>query len=243
MEKYLNRRCDDHSIVLILLSILLFWGCAHEHSTVDRDMPTGIQSGDKIAVLINSAPYSESSPDEKMITNCISRGFSKKKVEVSIIPSVQFYSDFFLNLSLPDGSNTLTAIDNILNDSSKKEKIERTGIRYIILVDEARSYESDTLDESGWTLVAGGYGPAGVIVPTYEKEKVTFVSKELHASIFDVSRGCKSGEINSWCSGTYRYYMLFPLVIAWPSGVSLSQACNELGENVAGFIIDDQNAE
>lgn len=221
---------------IILICTIIFLGCAQGYSNLDRQTLTGIDEGDKIAVLIDSTPYSQPSPNEKKICNCLSNGFKKLNKEVDIISSEEFRNAAILNINLPKNSTTQTAIDYLFADKNNAKQIEHMGVRYIVLVDETVTTEYVIRNESGWDM--SGQAPAYIFI-----DKATQVNIEIFGLIYDVKRGSKSGEIRSWSSGESYFLLMTIMAFGWPSGASFSHACEQFGKDAARFITGQEPTE
>jgi hypothetical protein len=239
MEKRPNRKYELLPLIFIFSSILLFYGCSHVSSIAYKEWTTGIQKGDKLAVLISYKHHSQPSPYEKTICKCISNGFKKLKTKVEIISTEQFRSFSFLDIKLAKNLNTQIDINHMFVDPSVVEQIERLDIRYIVLVDDPATHEDVKHSKSGWEWGSGGYPYPG-IVPVYTKEKITEVVIVIKGIIFDYKHRRISGEIYSSSAGESGYLFMPPLGFGYPSGVSLSQVCNEFGKVLAEFIVKQE---
>jgi len=234
MKKYLYRKYELLLTFLIYSTILLFIGCSHVSSIPYKEWPTGIQKGEKLAVFVTHKPHSQPSPYEKQICKCITNGFKKLEKEVEIITPEQFRSFSFFDVKLAEGLYTQKDINHMFADPYVGEQIERLNIRYIVLIENPATHEHKEKDESGWEWHVGN--PYPVPVPIYTKEKITEVVIVIKGNILDFKHRRISGEIIASSAGKSGYILMPPLAFGFPSGVSLSQVCDEFGKVLAEFI-------
>jgi len=201
-------------------------------------MPTGIQQGDKIAVLLDSKTNARSTPYEKKICKCISYGFEKLKKEVEVVHTEEFRGDSLLDNKLAKSLSNQAAVYRILDDPLALKQIERLGIHYIVLVNVPVT-DKQVHSTSDLEWASGGY-PGPVPVPIYTYSRTTRVSIEITGYIFDFKERRKSGEVIASSEGESYLGVMAPIPIGWPSGVSQSQACKEFGKAVAEFIIGEE---
>ena len=90
MKTYQNFKYASLSILFVGIITISLLGCTHSDHSISRQIPAGILEGEKIAVLFDTEPYSQSSALEKKIGKCISKAIKKLDKKVEIFPSKHF---------------------------------------------------------------------------------------------------------------------------------------------------------
>ncbi len=250
-------RCDSISIAMVMTIVWLLIGCGTTQSNVDRNIPTGIQDGEAIVVFLDSESFdrdtiyneakelhgekywktettdyswgSQSPKKEKWLSNCISKGFKTLNKKIEVFPSAKFRL-IFNDLNLPEDWSTSKAIVELLNNPKLLEKEHFSGIHYII---SAKYFKS----EYHSTLSSGGY-EAG----WYVQGSVT-ATINIEVDVFDIKGKCLAGHITTITEATGKTGAAGYLIVFIPYGYPAmpeSNACEEFGEAVAGFIIGDE---
>jgi len=147
-----------------------------------------------------------------------------------VIPPDEFRQTAFPDLS-PE--KTITGNwDNLLKDNAFKERITSLNLRYLILIEE----EKGSIDGEKLEIDGGGEAIWGVVEDEYyTKFFAKIIDLTTHGTVATVT----GGAITSDATGICLVYF-FPIPFYVPPGPTYSNACEQLGENVAKIFNEMQ---
>ena len=219
------------SILFVGIITTLFLGCTHSDHYISKQMPAGILENDKIAVLLDTKPYSQSSELEEKIGKCISQAIKKLDKKVEIIPSKTFRQIAFEGIQKESIKTTTEAINSRIANSDMLKNIESLGVHYLILFQYWNSKFKEESDSGWWADGAGGGVAFGYHASIHNR---TFIDGD----VYDINRRCKSGSITSSASGKEGAGVVVIIPYYWPV-FDETRACEEFGDGVAEFLIEE----
>ncbi len=221
------RAASGHSACLamaVLATGVLTAACTSGRADYSRIAPTGIAPGDAIAVILydfSGRDYSrgrEYSLDlEEKVVTCISKAIREIAPTVQIVPPEEFRRVAFQDLTLaelPAGEEQWIAL---AADAAFRERVTPLNLRYAIGV---KGFAWDSSRSDWWRAL--GYGGGQV----WERNSV------FHATILDVKRAAVVGSVDATATGEIAFFRL----VVPPTE---TRACNELGEQVARFLVGE----
>jgi len=228
MKTYQNFKYASLSILFVGIITIILLGCTHSDHSISRQMLSGILENDKIAVLFDTEPYSQSSALEKKIGKCISKAIKKLDKKVEIFPSKTFRQIAFEGIESESIKTTNQAVNSMLTNSSMLENIEGLGVHYLILFQSTTEKFKDTDNSRFWGV--GGYG-GGVFGYHASIHNQTHI----YGEVYDISRRCRSGSIEARARGKEGAGAVFIIPYYWPA-FDETLACEEFGNGVAEYL-------
>ncbi len=235
-EPVLNRtnRTRRLSVFLALLPVLLSCCTAYRPSVrVSRSLPTAIDTNDSLGILLNR--YSEctnpmeSANWEENFYRCLKAGIDEKHPYIRLVPPKDLRRNLFPDRSLEDWPRSPEEVLEYLARPESRAEVSRMGLRYLAILDVNTYKGPETTD---FAAHDGGWG----FSRTHEK------STAFSATVIDLRKYAKAGEVVSVSDGTEGYMMFFLVIVPMPPVPLLAPteavACGGLGRSIGDFLAE-----
>ena len=207
-------------------------GCASTSVYVDRESETGIDDGEKIAIVVSPPKRSTATPGdlgsvELGFENCLQPEIRDAAPHASFIPAAEFHALSAVRALDVDWRERPRKLLRRMAESRAADELATSGVHYLVIL-SARSGASAPRAEVG--------GSGGAVAVGTSRD--THVS--LQATVLDLKRKREAGWIDSYASGVQGggvgLVYIVPVPIAFFTPFMDSSACSALGRELGKFI-------
>lgn len=225
-------RLPDRAVLAAAAACLWAAGCASTSVYVDRESETGIDNGERIAIVVSRTGQSRTASDdvavvEERLETCLQPGIRDGAGDVSFIPAIEFHTLSAVRASGVDWSETAKELLSRFKESRAASELASSGIHYLIVVG-VRSSTSAPRPE------VGGSGPNVAVGASQDTHA------SVQATILDLKREREAGWIDSYASGVQGGGVglvgVVPVPFAFFTPFVDSSACSALGQALGKFI-------
>jgi len=216
-----------------IASALLIVACLKGCSTVQVQHNNGKDAGavsleDSVTVVLD---YSGGSPEdatklEARLSECVKRALHKQDQVARLIPSKEFREAVFPNFDITSAPRSTQSLISLLKMPQFRERLDSVGLRFIVVVKE------DTSSQSEYLGVGGGYPGWAILGSTHEKRT------ELIAHIIDTKSAIQTDVVSTTAESTGFYGLVVIVPIIVPA-VTESAACERFGMEIVNSIFSD----
>lgn len=200
-------------------------GCMTTRVEEFKSAPTGIGSGE--AIVIIEASYHSGNETEDGFVDCVSSAVQKGPQGINVYPDEQFVDALFPWFEprfMPQGPD---ALPELLEHPGVAEKIQSSGVRYIVWV----TGDTERTAGGGSLSCAVGPGGGGCFGLAWWENDSTY-----EATVWDIQDGKSAGEVSAAVQGT----SMIPAVILPVPLIARTQAaaCKGLARELRSFLVD-----
>jgi len=221
------RAADGLRLAGLLASACALGACVTWRVEESKNAATGIKPGESIVILARS--YHQGNDTETGFLSCIVSQMQKGRDGLAVRPEHEFRDalfPWFEPRTMPQG---VDALPELLARPGVSERIDETGIRYIVWVNGSTERTSD----GGSLSCAAGPGGGGCFGLAWWEDDASY-----EASIWDLKRSIAAGEVSTDVHGTS---MIPAIVIPLPLiARTQSAACKSLARELRAFIVADK---
>ncbi len=199
-------------------------------------MSTGISPKESVVILLHESKVdstiSKSQTKEVFVEECMTKAMLNKKKDLKIRMGKDFRGMLFPGKKFEEIPHSAEMLLVSLEDESLRDRVEKLGIRYVIVVNTDTSNTGKQTEFEFLTSTA----PLGAWSYSRTRSRISSFS----AVVIDVRKPAESGRIWSTSHGTVGYVVPFFLIVPLPpvplfAGTE-SEACSALGDAVVGFL-------
>lgn len=207
---------------------LLLQACGNVQVLEDRKAATGIQSHEKISVILDRSAIKDAEDAEAMeldMEECIADALAELEPPVGIVPTKTFRDMVFPDIDYLSVPSSPESLFELMTSADFQTRIRRLGLRYLLVLHS--EYSSNAKPVGGCFGGPGG----GVCLAFIVWDNQT----KLSAQVIDVGNGLNTGNITTQVTG----HPWVGIVLVFPLGFPVfteGTACRNFGEQVAAFI-------
>jgi hypothetical protein len=190
-----------------------------------KNSATGLLDGESVVIL--EASYHQGNTTEDGFLDCVSKGVQKGRNKIPVYPDDRFVDalfPWFEPRTMPEGPE---ALPDLIKRAGVAERLEESGVRYIIWV----TGDTERSSGGGGLSCAVAPGAAGCFGLTWWENDSSY-----SAAIWDIRDGKSAGEVSADVHGT----SVIPAVIIPVPIIARTRAaaCKGLARELQTFIID-----
>jgi hypothetical protein len=212
-------------LLLIILTVVFMTGCMTTRVEETKNAATGINDGESVVILETS--YHAGNQTEDDFVSCITKKIQKGRHGINVYPGEQFVDalfPWFEPRTMPTGPD---ALPDLVGRPGVAERLEESGVRYIIWVtgDTERASSGGSLS---CAIAPGGGGCFGLA--WWENDS------SYSAAVWDIRDGKSAGEVSADVRGTSVIPAVFipiPLIAR-----TQAAACKGLARELKSFITE-----
>jgi len=215
------------SATLVVVACLT--GCSTVQVQHNNGGDTGAVSlEDSLTVVLD---YSGGSPQEATklearLSDCVHEALREQGQAARLILANEFRRAVFPNFDITSAPRSTQSLLSLLKIPQFRQSLDSLGLRFIVVVQE------DTSSQSEYFGVGGGYPGWGIVGSTHEKRT------ELIAHIIDTKSTTQTDAVSTTAesAGFYGLVVILPIIVP---AVTESAACQRFGMEIVKSIFFD----
>ncbi len=212
-------------VIAYLALGLLAGGCMTSRVEGSKNAATGIGAGESVVILATS--YHKGNAVEEDFVACVTDRVQGGSRKIAVMPERQFTDALFPWFEPRTAPQTAEALPDLLARPGVAERIEATGIRYIVWLNGATEQTSG----GGSLSCAIGPGGGGCFGLTWWEDDASY-----DAAVWDLDRRTDVGHVSADVHGTS---MIPAIIIPVPLiARTQSAACKDMARELQQFIAE-----
>jgi hypothetical protein len=212
-------------LALVVLAALAGGGCMTATIEQSRHTLTGLEDGDSIVVLARS--YHNGNNTEGKFIDCIDEQLAKGSSGMKVIPDEDFRDAFYPWFEPRTAPKTPADLPTLLAEPEVVERINETGLRYIVWVEGS----TEALEGGGNISCSVGPGGGGCFgLMWWEKDS------DYEASVWDLRQVASAGQVAADVNGmSIMPAVVIPVPLIAPTQTT---ACKRLSDQLKMFLLE-----
>ena len=212
-------------LAIVALSALLGSGCMTATIEQSRHTLTGVGDGESVVILARS--YHNGNNTEGKFIDCIDDQLAKGKRPMSVLPDEEFRDAFYPWFEPRTAPKTPADLPPLLAVPAVVERINETGLRYIVWVEGS----TEALEGGGNISCSVGPGGGGCFgLMWWEKDS------DYEASVWDLREVASAGQVAADVNGmSIMPAVVIPVPLIAPTQTT---ACKRLAEQLKLFLYE-----
>jgi hypothetical protein len=212
-------------LALVVLAALAGGGCMTATIEQSRHTLTGLEDGDSIVVLARS--YHNGNNTEGKFIDCIDEQLAKGSSAMKVIPDEDFRDAFYPWFEPRTAPKTPADLPALLAEPAVVERINETGLRYIVWVEGS----TEALEGGGNISCSVGPGGGGCFgLMWWEKDS------DYEASVWDLRQVASAGQVAADVNGmSIMPAVVIPVPLIAPTQTT---ACKRLSNQLKMFLLE-----
>ncbi len=209
----------------LLAAGALTGGCMTSRVEGSKNAATGIADGESVVILATS--YHKGNTVEEDFVSCVSERVQNGRSKIAVMPERQFTDALFPWFEPRTAPQTAEALPELLARPGISERIESSGIRYIVWLNGA----TEQTNGGGSLSCAVGPGGGGCFGITWWEDDASY-----DAAVWDLRRKTDVGHVSADVHGT----SMIPAIILPVPLIARTQsaACKDMARELQQFITE-----